>query len=307
MSVAAYLLSVIDVGLALEINEDLEVRTLAKNLGVTCGHILYWHQPRYCKIHNVGYTCLEQPAQQCRLLAALKCLKSILPTLPSRSRGATYRPRKTLRLMPLSTEDKSKIRELTLQLGRLILEERLMAYIPYSLGKLKRLRGWRNSPFGEMDWGKLNSSLLEQNSDLLDLITSIATTYDYDPAVIKVWIQLRAEFVTKDFYVSRTIEDLKLAKLADRVWWDQEHQTLITMDETDLTTRALLLAFWTFRNEWYKDIGSGPFYVHTKMACKWIGQRWLRLGDVERARRWLNNDGEADGEDDGEDLDNYSE
>jgi hypothetical protein len=60
------------------------------------------------------------------------------------------------------------------------------------------------------------------------------------------------------------------------------------MDETDLTTRGLVLAFWTFRNDWYKELQRGH-YVHTKMARKWIGERYLQMGNFGFASAWLKN------------------
>jgi hypothetical protein len=285
MSVDTLLSFAIRVADALEVHQDPEVRTLGENLQHTCVHIRTWH--RDPKLFDVGYTCLEQPAQQSRLLAALECLKSILLDVPPPPPGAPYRrPNRKLRMVRLSPEDMSKIRELTLELGRVVLEERLTGYIPYSLNTLRRLPEWRHSPFRTMEWGEVNAALLEQNSDLLELITSITTNHDYDPAVLKLWIHLRAEFVAKDFYISRTAEDLKIFELAGRVFWDE--QTRITMDETDLTTRGLLLAFWTFRNDWYKELRRGH-YVHTKMARKWIGERYLQMGNFEIASAWLKN------------------
>jgi hypothetical protein len=58
-------------------------------------------------------------------------------------------------------------------------------------------------------------------------------------------------------------------------------------DDADLTTRALVFAFWAFRNELYKDIENRSSYCLSKMAFKWIGQKELKKGNVEVARVWL--------------------
>jgi len=167
------------------------------------------------------------------------------------------------------------------------MEERLTAYVPYCLGKIKKLPEWRKSPFAKMSWEEVNSAIISSNQELLHLVADIAKTYKYDSTIITRWIGLRASAVTKDFYIARTVQDLKMHKLTRRVWRDQNHMDFIPKDDSDLTTKALCLAFWTFRSDWFRTIQSESQFSLSKMAQQWLGQQELRRGDTEMANYYL--------------------
>ena len=271
---------------ALLVNESPEVRALAKKLELLTSMFIYWHQPPFFKVFEVGYTCLDEPDQHERLLFMLRRLKAILPSGPTLHNGKVFE-QKTYRLRKFSSENLAEMDSLMLALGVLLMEERLTAYVPYCLGKIKKLPEWRNSPFFKMSWQDINSAVANSNQAVIDLINHIAKSHNYDSAVIMQWIRFRASAVTKDFYISRTVQDLKMSKLTNRVWSDQDHLELIHKDDSDLTTKSLCLAFWTFRNEWFESIQSETRFSFTKMAQKWLGQQNLLRGNIEVANYYL--------------------
>jgi hypothetical protein len=131
------------------------------------------------------------------------------------------------------------------------------------------------------DLGGSQLGAFRWNLNLLNFITEIATAHNYDPAILTRWMELPASAVRKDFYISRTVKELKMTKLAGRVFFDQDRLDCMVMSENDLTTRALLLAFWTFWNEWFKDLLRVMHYILSSMACKWIGRQELRRRNME--------------------------
>ena len=161
------------------------------------------------------------------------------------------------------------------------MEERLTAYVPYCLGKIKKLPEWRKSPFAKMSWEEVNSAIISSNQELLYLIADIAKTYKYDSTIITRWIGLRASAVTKDFYIARTVQDLKMHKLTRRVWRDQNHMDFIPKDDSDLTTKALCLAFWTFRNDWFRTIQSRSLFL-----ARWRSSGLVNKSCVEEIWKW---------------------
>ena len=271
---------------ALLVNDSPEVRALAKKLELITSMFIYWHQPPFFKVFEVGYTCLDMPDQHQRLLFILKRMKAVLPSGPTLRNGKAFE-QKTYRLLKFSSENLAEMEVLILALGVLLMEERLTAYVPYCLSKIKKLPEWRKSPFSKMSWQEINSAIGNSNEAVIDLITNIAKSHNYESAVIMRWIGLRASAVTKDFYISRTVQDLKMTKLTNRVWSDQDHLELIHKDDSDITTKALCLAFWTFRNEWFESIQSESRFSLSKMAQKWLGQQNLLRGNIEVANYYL--------------------
>ena len=271
---------------ALLLNESSKVKTLAKKLELITSIFIYWHQPPFFKVFEVGYTCLDKPDQHQRLLFILKRIKAILPSGPTLHNGKAFE-QKTYRLLKFSSENLTELEVLILALGVLLLEERLTAYVPYCLSKIKKLPEWKKSPFFKMSWEQINSAIANSNDVVINFITNIAKSHNYESAIILRWIELRTSAITKDFYISRTVQDLKMTKLANRVWSDQDHLELIYKDESDLTTKALCLAFWTFRNEWYESIQSESQFHLSKMAQKWLGQQNLLRGNIEVANYYL--------------------
>jgi len=270
---------------ALCTNQNPEVSAMADKLQIVTTIFLVYHEPPSFKFFWSGFTFLDKPDRQERLRSTLKRIKAILPSGPTLRNGKAVN-QKTYRLVKFASDKLAEMDELILSLGVLLVEERFTAYVPYCLGKIRKLPEWQKSPFSKTTWEEVNSGIINGNPELRDLITHIAKTHNYDSAVITRWIEFRTSMVTKDFYVSRTVQDLKIRKLTRRVWRDQNHVDLILKD-TDLTTKALCLAFSTFRNDWFTSIMSGSIYRLTKMAQKWLGRQSLLRGDISMGRAYL--------------------
>lgn len=153
-------------------------------------------------------------------------------------------------------------------MGHLVLEERLKNYIPTVRGKIKKLRGWCDSTFAGMTWVEVHSAV-RSNSNLLALLDEIATTHKYDPAILLCWMELLGGFVTKHFYLAR-MSSSEYKDVARCTFTDESNLKFILMDETDLRTLALCEAFWTFRKEWFTNLGPPNFTPLLRKREIWI-------------------------------------
>ena len=255
-------------GWSLDAHDSPAVRDMAKSLRFITAIILHWHQPTFVNIAQAGYTCFDVAGQE-TLKNITKRLESLLKVARILLKSETIRE-KAIGSLSFSSDEIREIKEQITYLRRLVMRERLTAYFPYMLGKIRRCPEWSQSAFAKMTWEEVDAVLAdsEHQSSLEEVLDRLSLSCNYEREFIKIWIHGRANMSSKDLYIVRTVQDSKLDKLANRVLSDETHLEHITADD-DLEARAYRLAFTTFREEWFVKLDIG-FYILTDKADRWL-------------------------------------
>ena len=175
---------------------------------------------------------------------------------------------KVLKWINFSPAEILEIRRLTNALANLIMQERLTGYIPYMLNKFQTVREWRHSPFAKMTWSEVGSALAEGDESLEQLVAKVSYSMAYDIHIVKKWVQLGSNMSPRDTYIARCIKKHKIEDLSKRVWQDESDLESLAIND-ELETRAFLLAFKTFREEWFDILWRG-YYELTVKASHWL-------------------------------------
>ena len=268
MSAEASLRRLCRLGWSLETHNSPAVRDMAKSLRFITSIILQWHQPTFVNIAQAGYTCFDVAGQE-TLKNSTKLLESLLKAARILLKSEAIREKAIDSLRFSSDEIREIMRQITI-LRRLVMRERLTAYFPYMLAKIRRFREWSQSAFAKMTWEEVDAVLAdnEQQTSLEEVLHRLSLSCNYDREFIKIWIHDRANMSSKDLYIVRTVQDSKLDKLANRVLSDETHLEHITADD-DLEACAYRLAFTTFKEEWFIKLDVG-LYILTDKANGWL-------------------------------------
>jgi hypothetical protein len=167
-----------------------------------------------------------------------------------------------------SEEEICQLRRLAGALGTLVMQERLTAYIPYMLNKFRTVSEWRHSRFAKMGWSEINAVLANEDESLELILSKVAYSLVYDIDIVKKWIQLVSNLSSKDTYIARCIKRHNTDELYKRVWRDEYHLKSLAIND-DVEVRAYLLAFKTFREEWFMTLWRRHYQLSPK------AQLWL--------------------------------
>src|SRR5208282_6273393 len=157
---------------------------------------------------------------------------------------------KVLNSICFSAQEILELRRIAGALGGLVMQERLTGYIPYMLNKFRTVSEWRNSQFAKMKWTEISAALANGDDFLDPLLSKVAYSLVYDVRIVKKWIQLGSNLLPKDTYIARCVKNHDTDELHQRVWRDEAHLEYIAVND-DLETRAYILAFQTFRMDWF--------------------------------------------------------
>lgn len=254
-------------------NHNLKViRDTVRSIHEIEGVILRDHQPsfrRELREPRFGYNCFDGAREQTlkRLLNDLKAvLRPVQILLEPKGPSSTL-----LNSVSFSPEEILELRGIAAALGNLVVQERLIGYIPYMLYKFRTVPEWRHSRYAKMKWTETNLALVNGNESLDHLLSKVANCLGYDTLIVKKWVQLGCNVTSNDGYITRCLKIHDTDNLHHRVWRDEVYLEYITIND-DLETKAYILAFQTFRMEWFTILGPG--------YCEFTG----------KARRWLSTD-----------------
>ena len=250
-------------------HESQEIRDVAAIIWDIATVIVFDHQPS-CRrsLHEprLGYSCFAGAGEKA-LMDLIKDLKIALK--PARILLKPKGPfSKVVNSIHFSPEEICQLRRLAGALGNLVMQERLTGYIPYMLNKFRTVSEWRYSRFAKMGWPDI-STALANDDDSLDLIlskVSYALVYDID--IVKKWIQLGSNLTAKDTYLARCVKNHEIIDLYKRVWRDEYHLRILAIND-DIEAQAYLIAFKTFREEWFTLLWPG-YYELTEKARLWL-------------------------------------
>ena len=161
-----------------------------------------------------------------------------------------------------------EIQRLTSALANLIMQERLTGYIPYMLNKFRTVPEWRSSRFAKMTWSEVGSALANEDESLAQVLANVSYSMVYDIHIVKKWVQLGSNMSSKDTYIARCVKKHNIDELYQRVWRDEADLEILATDD-ELETRAFLLAFKTFREEWFRILLPGHYELTLK-ASHWL-------------------------------------
>ena len=246
-----------------------ETRDVLLSLWNIIAVILMDHQPSFRRglgAPRLGYSCFAGAGEE-TLKDLIEDLKITLK--PARILLKPKGPfSKVVNSIHFSPEEICQLRRLAGALGNLVMQERLTAYIPYMLNKFQTVSEWRYSGFAKMGWPDI-STALANDDDSLDLIlskVSYALVYDID--IVKKWIQLGSNLTAKDTYLARCVKNHEIIDLYKRVWRDEYHLRILAIND-DIEAQAYLIAFKTFREEWFTLLWPG-YYELTEKARLWL-------------------------------------
>ena len=253
-------------------HESQEIRKVAAIIWDIATIILFDHQPscrRSLGEPRLGYSCFAGSGAE-TLKNLIKDLKVTLkPARVLLNRKGPFS--KVVNSIRFSSEEICQLRQLAGTLGNLVMQERLTGYIPYILNKFRTVSEWRHSRFAKMRWSEINTALVN-NDESLDLILSkVSYSLVYDVDIVKKWVQLGSNPTAKDTYIARCVKDNDMGELYKRVWRDEYHLMCLAIND-DLVTRAYLLAFKTFREEWFTILWP-RHYELTAKARLWLSTR----------------------------------
>jgi len=199
------------------------------------------------------------------LIEDLKITLKPARVLLRKPKGPLFKVVNSIRFSP---EEICQLQRLAGALGNLVMQERLTAYIPYMLNKFRTVSERRQSRFAKMGWSDI-STALANDDDSLDLILSkVSYTLVYNIDIIKKWIQLGSNLTEKDTYLARCIKDHEIGDLNERVWRDEHHLRTLAIND-DIEVQAYLIAFKTFREEWFTLLWHG-YCELTEKARLWL-------------------------------------
>jgi len=218
------------------------------------------HEPR------LGYSYFAGEGEQA-LANLLKKLHAVLkgPRVLLKRKG---RQVKVLNSIRLPSEDLLELQRVAAELRNLVFRERLTGYVPYMLHKFRAVAEWRHSRFGKMGWPEVGAALAANDESLNDLLSTTAHSLVYDVKIVRKWVQLGSALSDKDTYLGQCVKDHDTYSLRERVWRDENHLEFLAIDD-DLETRAYLLAFKTFREEWFSVLRE-EWCQLTEKAIAWL-------------------------------------
>lgn len=249
-------------------HESMEVRKFRTDLWDVAFIIFHWHQPKRVRNENIGYTCFDAVGREI-LNSALSTIKFLLRPICILLRKKGIRC-KVLNSVPISHDDVIEIRRCIKTLRRLVMAERLKAYIPYMLRKFLRVGEWKKSRFAKLSWEEVDAVLSQEDEakDLEHILFKVSAALGCEVDVLKEWIHLGAVLAPKDLYVARLVKDHEMCKLSSRVFRDESQLEFIASSD-DVETRAYRLAFTTFRDEWFLVL-TEYHYELTDKARLWL-------------------------------------
>ena len=261
-------------------HSSLAVHQTAEALDNITGLIRLYHQPTCFRVAKVGYTCFKDSDQQI-LATTLASLKRIFRKARLLFRRRIMKKKimdNLIENLEFTPDDLGEAMQLINILCGLVASERLLGYIPYMLGKIRRTKLWRQSCFAEMPWTELSVVLKFQNnpskSSLDELLRRISLKVKFDLGIVKTWIHLAATMIAKDQYIPNTVKEHKIDRLCCRVQADGLHLDSFTSADT-LEARAYRVAYLTFREDWFVDVG--PYVIDlTDQAFAWFKRQVLR-------------------------------
>ena len=259
-----------------------DARRLYNTLGMTALHapsvprLIYGYSP----FHEGNEIILRQTLEN------LKALSSVI--------RSTTRPRSIDPIFTFPPENIDSIREVTIQLASLLLDERMFGYIVVALKRISRLCVWRSSIYSEKSWQeidqalcKLPSSTTTTPSPLRNKLSQVSQNIGFDVDIIIKWIHL---FVTSrasggEQFILDIIDDHDLETLIARVQADETALLCFSMFYPSERLMPYNMAYRWFRDLWFRrTIGS-----LTEDASKWLKshQRKKRKGWLDGIR-WSN-------------------
>ena len=250
-------------------HESEKIQDTVRSLNEIEGIILRDHQPSFRRElgePRFGYSCFGGAWEQ-TLKSLLNDLKVILKPV-----RILLKPKgpwsKVLNSIRFSPEEIIKLRGISGALGSLVIQERLIGYIPYMLNKFRTASEWRHSRYAKMKWMENNAALANGDESLDHLLSKVANCLGYDIRIVKKWIQLGSNLMPKDTYIARCLKDHDTDKLHQRVWRDEAYLEYIAIND-GLETEACLSAFQTFRMEWFTILRPG-YCEFTEKARLWL-------------------------------------
>jgi hypothetical protein len=103
----------------------------------------------------------------------------------------------------------------------------------------------------------------------MTILSKVSYALVYDIDIIKKSIQLWSNLTAKDTYLARCIKDQEIIDLYKRVWRDEYHLPILAINHDQVETRAYLLAFKAFREEWFTLLWPG-YHELTEKARLWL-------------------------------------
>jgi hypothetical protein len=236
-----------------------EVHKTAEALDRIAGLISLYHQPTCFRVLKVGYTCFNTSDQE-TLAATIASLKRIFrkarflirrPTIKAKAKVMDV----LIEKLEFPPDDLAEAMQLVNILRGLVASERLLAYISYILGKIRRTRLWRQSHFGKWPWSEVGVVLQNTPTDfsLDELLCRLSLKWKFDLDVVKMWIHLAGTMTSKDQYIVNAVKEYNIDRLRDRVQTDGCDLDIFTSADT-LETRAYRIAYFAFREEWFEDV-----------------------------------------------------
>ena len=252
-------------------HKSQEVRDAANPLYSIVCIILDDHQPshRGFTAPGLGYRSFAGAGEQSltKLITGLNvALKSTRVLLKPKGPWS-----KILNSIHFSLEEIMELRRVTGALGGLVMQERLTAYIPYMLNKVRKTSEWRRSRFAKMTWRDISISLANRDDSLELILLQLSSRLDYDAEILKKWIQLGSNLSAKDSYIALCVKNRDIDNLFRRVFRDEIHLEFIAVND-NLETCAYVLAFKTFRRDWFKALDTG-YYELTEKADRWFSSQ----------------------------------
>lgn len=246
-----------------------ELQDALRELRNVLAVILMDHQPS-CRrrLHEprLGYSCFAGAGEQ--------TLKSLVKELQTSLKPARVllKPKglrsKVVNSIRFSSEEVLELRRLSAALRNLVLEERITGYTPYMLHKFRTVSEWRHSRFARMTWPEVGAALTNNDESLNVILSKVTYSLVYDVAMVKKWVVLGSNLSAKDTYIAQCVKNHEICDLRKRVWRDECHLGSLATND-DLETWAYLLAFKTFREEWF-TILRPQYWQLTEKATLWL-------------------------------------
>ena len=250
-------------------HESQEIRDVAAIIWDIAAVIVFDHQPSFRRRFGeprLGYSCFAGAGEETLknliedLKITLKPARIFLkPKLPSS---------KVVNSIRFSPEEICQLRRLAGALGNLVMQERLTAYIPYMLNKFRTVSEWRHSRFAKMGWPDISTALANDDDSLDMILSKVSYALVYDIDIVKKWIQRGSNLTAKDTYLAQCVNNHEIIDLYQRVWRDEHHLRILAIND-DIEAQAYLIAFKTFREEWFTLLWPG-YYELTEKAHLWL-------------------------------------
>jgi hypothetical protein len=119
-----------------------------------------------------------------------------------------------------------------------------------------------------MGWPDISTALANDDDSLDMILSKVSYALVYDIDIVKKWIQRGSNLTAKDTYLARCVNNHEIIDLYQRVWWDEHHLRILAIND-DIEAQAYLIAFKTFREEWFTLLWPG-YYELTEKAHLWL-------------------------------------